>query len=132
MRLSLETRALGWATLAALLSLGGAGLLAGAIRMTAGSSGGAALTDAVATSPAVSSAPEVVSKGHEFFEMSCSHCHGDDAHGDEGPDLHNLSISNARIAATIRTGIKGEMPTFAKKYDGSQVAALVSYLRTLH
>jgi len=51
--------------------------------------------------------------------------------GDEGPSLHNLSISNARIAATIKKGIKGEMPTFAKKYDDTQIAALVSYLRSL-
>jgi mono/diheme cytochrome c family protein len=132
MRLSLEMRAPGWALRAALLSLGGAGLLASSIRMTAASGGGPASTNGAEPSLAISTAPEVVGKGHEFFEMSCSHCHGDDAHGDEGPDLHNLSISNARIAATIRKGIKGEMPTFAKKYDGDQVAALVSYLRTLH
>jgi len=75
--------------------------------------------------------PELVAQGHEIFEMSCSQCHGDDAHGDEGPDLHNLSISNARIAATIKKGIKGEMPTFAKKYDDRQIAALVIYLQSL-
>jgi mono/diheme cytochrome c family protein len=63
--------------------------------------------------------------------MSCSQCHGDDAHGDEGPDLHNLSISNARIVVTIKKGIKGEMPTFTKKYDDHQIAALVAYLRSL-
>jgi mono/diheme cytochrome c family protein len=63
--------------------------------------------------------------------MSCVECHGDDAHGDEGPDLHHLAISNARIATTIGKGVKGEMPTFAKKYDTKQIAAIVSYLRTL-
>jgi mono/diheme cytochrome c family protein len=80
----------------------------------------------------VSSAPEVVHQGEQFFAMSCTECHGDDAHGDEGPDLHNLAISNARISATIHKGLKGEMPTFAKKYDDKQIAAIVSYLRTLH
>ena len=49
----------------------------------------------------------------------------------QGPDLHNLAISNARIAAQIRNGVKGEMPSFEKKYDAQQIAALVSYLRTL-
>ena len=63
--------------------------------------------------------------------MSCSYCHGDDAHGDEGRDLHNLTISNARIAATIQKGVKGEMPTFDKKYDDKEIAAIISYLRTL-
>ncbi len=63
--------------------------------------------------------------------MSCSECHGGDAHGDEGPDLHNLAISNGRIAMTIEKGIKGEMPAFVKKYDASQIVALVAYLRSL-
>jgi mono/diheme cytochrome c family protein len=31
----------------------------------------------------------------------------------------------------IKKGLKGEMPTFAKKYNDQQIAALVSYLRTL-
>ena len=42
-----------------------------------------------------------------------------------------LRQTNARIAATIKKGVKGEMPTFAKKYDDKQIASLVSYLRTL-
>src|SRR5580658_1739558 len=96
------------------------------------SSSPAAMTSATPNSSLkIAASPELVGQGHEFFEMSCSQCHGDDAHGDEGPDLHNLAISNARIATTIKKGIKGEMPTFAKKYDDRQVAALVSYLRSL-
>jgi mono/diheme cytochrome c family protein len=88
------------------------------------SSGGGLSSEIVAT-------PELIAQGQGFYGTSCSECHGDDATGDEGPDLHNLSISNARIAATIKRGIKGEMPTFAKKYDDKQIAALVAYLRTL-
>ena len=127
MKLALEQKALGWALSAALLSLGSAWLLAGPIKMVTAS--GSAPSDGASVDLAVS--PELAAQGHEFFEMSCSQCHGDDAHGDEGPDLHNLSLSNARIATTIKKGIKGEMPTFAKKYDNRQVAALVSYLRSL-
>ncbi len=48
-------------------------------------------------------------------------------HGDEGPDLHNLAISNARISSTIKNGIKGEMPTFGKRYNDQQIATLVAY-----
>ena len=75
--------------------------------------------------------PELAAQGHEFYNMSCAQCHSDDAHGDEGPDLYNLPISNARIAVEIKKGIKGQMPAFSKKYDQHQIAALVGYLRTL-
>jgi mono/diheme cytochrome c family protein len=127
MNLSLESKALGCAVLAASLSLGGSLLLAGPIKALTAS--GTASPDAANTEIAVS--PALADQGHQFFEMSCSQCHADDATGDEGPNLHNLSISNARIATTIKKGVKGQMPTFAKKYDDQQIAALVSYLRSL-
>jgi len=128
---SLETKALSWALLAVLLSLGATGLVA--LTVQALSAAGPATPGlSVDSSPAIAATPEVVAQGHEFFETSCSECHGDDATGDEGPNLHNLAISNARISATIRKGVKGEMPTFAKKYDDQQIATLVAFLRTLH
>jgi mono/diheme cytochrome c family protein len=127
MQMTRETRALGWALLAALLSLAGAGLGAAVLRSMTSSS----FEPLPVTEPAASAAaPDSVRQGHEFFEMSCSECHGDDAHGDEGPDLHNLAISNRRIATTITKGVKGEMPAFAKTYDERQIAALVAFLRT--
>jgi len=125
MNLSSERKALISALLAASLSLGGAGLAAVAIKSMPDSG-----TTTAASSEIVVT-PELIAQGHEFFGTSCSECHGDDATGDEGPNLHNLSISNARIAHTIKNGIKGEMPTFAKKYDDKQIAAIVSYLRSL-
>lgn len=126
MPLSIQSRAVGCAVLAAMLSLCGTGLTAFAIqKLSHGATVAEIPTD-------ISTSPEIVAKGKEYFAMSCSQCHGDDAHGDEGPDLHNLAISNGRIAATIKKGIKGEMPTFAKKYDDQQIAVIVSYLRTLH
>jgi len=53
-------------------------------------------------------------RGHELFDRNCAHCHGDDARGDEGPDLHNLKKSDARIRSIIKGGIKGEMPSLPK------------------
>ncbi|HEU0207390.1 MAG TPA: cytochrome c [Candidatus Udaeobacter sp.] len=70
--------------------------------------------------------------GRHLFLMNCAHCHGDDAHGDEGPDLHNLHRSDARIHQVITAGIKGEMPSFAKKLDDPDVQQLIAYLRTLN
>ena len=127
MNLSLEVKAMGWAILVALFSLASAWLAADPIKMLASSNA----SPSEVASVEISSAPEILDEGQHFFGESCSQCHGDDAHGDEGPDLHNLAISNARIATTIRRGIKGEMPPFAKKYNDRQIAALVSYLRTL-
>ena len=70
-------------------------------------------------------------QGRHLFLMNCAHCHGDDARGDEGPDLHDLRKSDERIRRLITGGVKGEMPSFAKKLNDSHVRALTVYLRTL-
>jgi mono/diheme cytochrome c family protein len=70
-------------------------------------------------------------QGNRLFEHNCAHCHGDDARGDEGPDLHNLAKSDPRLTAIIKGGIKGEMPAFAKKFTDTDVRALIAYLRIL-
>jgi mono/diheme cytochrome c family protein len=71
-------------------------------------------------------------QGRHLFLMNCAHCHGDDAHGDEGPDLHDLHRSDTRIHDVITAGIKGEMPSFGKKLGDPDVRQLIAYLRTLH
>jgi mono/diheme cytochrome c family protein len=129
MKTFLEGKALQYGLLTALLSLGGTGLAAIAIPALPGSilppmSSEASFSETVVT-------PELAAKGQEFFGQSCSECHGDDATGDEGPNLHNLPISNARIRVMIKHGLKGEMPPFTKKYNDQQITALVAYLRTL-
>jgi mono/diheme cytochrome c family protein len=79
--------------------------------------------------------PHSAERGRRLFVQSCAHCHGDDARGSgedgDGPDLFQLRISNARIAAVIRTGIPEEMPSFAKRHGPADIADLTSYLRTL-
>ena len=125
MNLSIEHRAFASALLAATLSLGGAWLAARPIQTAASSV--LAPTPSSATMPS----PQLLAQGAEFFAQSCADCHGDDGHGDEGPDLHNLAISNARIASQIKNGTKGEMPSFGRKYHDQQIAALVAYVRTL-
>jgi mono/diheme cytochrome c family protein len=74
---------------------------------------------------------EEAQTGHNLFDRNCAHCHGDDARGDEGPSLYNLRKSDARITAIVKGGIKGEMPSFAKKFKDSDVQDLIAYLRTL-
>lgn len=130
-KLSLEQRALGWAVLAAMLSLGSAWLVATPIERASSSLTASNAQPAPASSSAIVLSPQLLHQGAGFFAQSCGDCHGDDAHGDEGPDLHSLAISNARIATTIKNGIKGEMPSFSKKYSDQQVAILVAYVRSL-
>lgn len=77
------------------------------------------------------SSADVLSRGRTLFLQSCAHCHGQDARGDDGPDLHDLWVSDRRIATVVRNGIKGEMPSFAKKHDALEIALLVSYVRSL-
>jgi len=70
-------------------------------------------------------------KGHALFMMNCAHCHGADARGDEGPDLHGVTKSAARIASLIKNGKKGEMPKFSSKLNDAEVQALVAFVRSL-
>jgi len=73
----------------------------------------------------------LVTQGQHLFLMNCAHCHGDDARGDEGPDLHGLRKTDARLSALINNGIKGEMPRFNQKLSPSDVQALVAFLNSL-
>jgi len=70
-------------------------------------------------------------QGYKLFMLNCAHCHGSDARGEEGPDLHGLAKSDARIASTIKNGIKGEMPKFGAKLADTDVEALTAFVRSL-
>src|SRR5262245_54009793 len=72
-----------------------------------------------------------LAQGRHLFLLNCAHCHGDDAHGDDGPDLYDLHKSDVRIHQVIASGIKGEMPSFGKKLQESDIQTLTAYLRTL-
>ena len=78
--------------------------------------------------PALSAA---VAHGQKLYAVNCSHCHADDATGDEGPDLHGLTKSDERIKAIITNGIKGEMPSFGKKLQEADKDELIGFLRSL-
>jgi Cytochrome c, mono- and diheme variants len=101
--------------------IGGAGFVGGEMLL-------AETTSTSASSPA---SIADASHGRHLFLMNCAHCHGDDARGDEGPDLHDLHKSDARIHQIITGGIKGEMPSFAKKLGEPELRQLTAYLRTL-
>jgi len=81
--------------------------------------------------PVTPTSPVLVAQGRKLFLGSCAHCHGADASGDEGPDLHNLQVSDRFIAHMIIFGEPHEMPSFAKKHNAADIAALTAYLRSL-
>jgi mono/diheme cytochrome c family protein len=72
-----------------------------------------------------------VTAGAKLFSLNCALCHGVDATGDEGPDLHKVTKSDERIKSTILNGVKGEMPAFGKKLTADDAATLVIFIRSL-
>ena len=70
-------------------------------------------------------------QGYTLFMMNCAHCHGNDARGDEGPNLHAVTKSDGRIASLIKNGIPGEMPKFGAKLTDTDVQALIAFVRSL-
>jgi len=69
--------------------------------------------------------------GRTLFLRNCAHCHGATAHGDEGPDLHNLDFTGDWIANRIRKGKAGQMTAFVGKLQPAEIAALVAYVQSL-
>ena len=69
--------------------------------------------------------------GRKLFVNNCSACHGSKGQGGEGPNLHGLALSNAKITSTVTAGINGEMPAFKSKLKAPDIKALIAYIRTL-
>jgi mono/diheme cytochrome c family protein len=74
---------------------------------------------------------ETVIRGRQVFIKHCVECHGFDARGDEGSDLHNLRAGDALMRQVITGGVKGEMPAYGKVLSEADVRALIAYLRAL-
>jgi hypothetical protein len=70
-------------------------------------------------------------RGYTLFMQNCTHCHGTDARGGEGPNLQKTKKTDALIAATIKNGIKGEMPKFGAKFTEAEVQSLIVFIHSL-
>jgi mono/diheme cytochrome c family protein len=66
-----------------------------------------------------------------LFLRNCAHCHGADAHGDDGPDLHDIGWTNDQIASRIQKGKAGQMTAFAGKLKPAEIDALMAYVQSL-
>jgi mono/diheme cytochrome c family protein len=132
MTLSKEIKALRIASAAMLLALGFVSVFGYVLRQRAlaGSHEQPSTDSWFAFAPVTT--PDDVVAGRKLFLGNCASCHAPDAHGDEGPDLYDLQISDRRIATVIKKGIKGEMPSFARKINDAQIVQLRAYLRSLN
>src|SRR5262245_3716186 len=115
-------------TLAVLLAFGAGAALQQA---SAGDKSPDTATEALGSANNGPSKLEAVDRGRALFMKNCAHCHGEDARGDEGPDLHGLRKSDEWIARRIRNGLKGEMTAFGDKFSQEDMNALVAFLRSL-
>ena len=73
----------------------------------------------------------VAAQGHTLFLTNCSPCHGANAEGDDGPNLHKKNLPDTFIASAVKSGFKDEMPPFGKKLSAADVKALVAYVHSL-
>lgn len=79
---------------------------------------------------AVASA-QLVPAGRSLYTQACSSCHGDNAQGGYGPNLHGLGQSDTQVGTVIKNGVKGKMPAFGGRYTAGQQQALVAYVQSL-
>jgi cytochrome c oxidase cbb3-type subunit 3 len=80
--------------------------------------------------------PEVLARGKARFLKTCASCHGEAAQGLIGPNLtddrwiHGGQV--VQIFDTIAKGVPAKgMPTWGRSIPPAEIAALVSYVRSL-
>ena len=72
-----------------------------------------------------------IEQGHAIFQMNCSSCHGLNANGLVGPNLHHVSARKSRVAI-IRQVTSGQTPPMPQFQPEPQAMAdLLGYLETL-
>jgi cytochrome c oxidase cbb3-type subunit 3 len=85
--------------------------------------------DAVANSVALRAQAQ---QGARVFAERCSGCHGDDAHGDIGPNLTDAQWiyggSPSAVRQSVTKGRPGGMPAWGGKLSAEQVDAVLAFL----
>lgn len=74
---------------------------------------------------------QIVATGYSLYTQACSSCHGNDAQGGYGPNLHGLNLPDTKVATVIKNGVAGKMPAFSGQYAAAQQQALVAYVQSL-
>lgn len=70
-------------------------------------------------------------RGHDIFQLNCAVCHGLEAAGEVGPDLHGVSDRKSQVAL-IQQVISGKTPPMPQfQPNAKDMADLLDYLETL-
>jgi mono/diheme cytochrome c family protein len=123
-QVSVQLKAISLAGFAAIAALSSAFAAAHGLRREALRDSHQQPTEEKWMEPATPTSPVLIARGRGLFLDSCAHCHGADARGDEGPDLHGVRVSDRYIANIIAHGIPHEMPSFAKKHGAHGICSL--------
>lgn len=71
------------------------------------------------------------SRGQDLFQLNCATCHGLEADGEVGPDLHDVSERRSR-SALITQVISGQTPPMPQFQPNERdMADLLAFLETL-
>jgi cytochrome c oxidase cbb3-type subunit 3 len=83
--------------------------------------------------PPVKLGPLDPEAGKALFSANCSTCHGVDATGEDGPNLHGVpaALGDSVVAGIIRRGIPGTGMPSSYILSEQDAANIVSWLRTL-
>jgi putative heme-binding domain-containing protein len=78
-------------------------------------------------------APVDLEQGKRLFGQNCSVCHGADAGGGDGPNLHGVpaSLGDRAVQDIIRRGIAGTAMPGSSTVSEKEAANIVAYIRTL-
>jgi len=83
--------------------------------------------------PVPAASPADPEQGKRLFAQNCSTCHGADAGGGDGPDLHGVpaSLGDPTVQGIIRRGIPGTAMPGSSTVSEKEAANIVAYLRTM-
>jgi putative heme-binding domain-containing protein len=83
--------------------------------------------------PATPAPPPDPEQGKLLFSQNCSTCHGVDATGEDGPDLHGIptALGDTAVAGIIRRGIPGTGMPNSYILTEKDAANIVAWLHTL-
>lgn len=83
--------------------------------------------------PAVKLGPVDPEAGKALFQQNCVNCHGLDATGEEGPNLHGVpqALGDAAVSNIIRRGIPGTGMPSSYILTEQDAANIVAWLRSL-
>jgi cytochrome c oxidase cbb3-type subunit 3 len=88
-----------------------------------------------APNKAVEQAPTPTLDGRQIYSDNCARCHGDKGEGDKkGIPLisgHAIMHTEAEYISQVENGKKGKMPAFKDKLSADEIAAVVTYIRTV-